>query len=131
MKIELDPCTLSHYQGVVIRTNQPELRTMNTMNPTTAAIRALDITAQDIIDHKNWTGLTLRELVEAGRISTFEGVLEFVKAPLDDAVDRAMTRILEVPNRKKPYLDYETEAYPLCVQVHSIRHEVVMLLGVS
>lgn len=91
---------------------------------------ALDTTAQDLCEYKNWTGLTLRELVEAGRLPDAESVHLFLKTPIDDAIDRAMTRILEVPNRKKPYLDWD-EARLLYAWGERMKREVVMLMGFS
>ena len=98
------------------------MKTDNTIFP--------DITAQDLCDYKNWTGLTLRELVEAGRITNIEAVLEFLRIPLDDTIEKTITRIVNSPGKEKPHLDYHTEAYPLCVWGQTIRHEVLMLLGV-
>jgi hypothetical protein len=47
--------------------------------------------AQSVLDHKNWTGLSLAELVDAGRISPSEHkvIWSFTTATLGDPADMA------------------------------------------
>jgi len=44
---------------------------------------------ETVLNHKNWTGLTLTELVEAGRVipSDTKTIWEFVKAALGEPKD--------------------------------------------
>jgi hypothetical protein len=51
----------------------------------------MSTTAQKTLDFKNWTGLTLAQLIEAGRVTCPQNILEFVNAanPPADIADIA------------------------------------------
>ena len=51
-----------------------------------------------VLNHKNWTGLTLTELVEAGRVipSDTKTIWEFVKAALGEPKDIEEYRAFKV-----------------------------------
>lgn len=91
-------------------------------------ISSIDLTAQDICNTRNWTGLKLHELVAHKRLNT-EDVLAWAEIHTNDALDRAATRIIDAPNRKKPYLDWDTEAKYLYDWAEQTHKEVLMLLG--
>ena len=46
----------------------------------------MSTTAQKTLDFKNWTGLTLAQLIEAGRVTCPQVILEFVNAANPPAV---------------------------------------------
>ena len=98
---------------------------MNTTRP--AVLAAIDTTAEDIANSKNWTGYTLRQLFEFGRVSDSD-IAEWTQLRTDEAIDRAYTRILEHPERKKPYLMMETECLPLYRWADAMQNEVLELL---
>jgi hypothetical protein len=52
---------------------------------------------QTVLNHKNWTGMTLTELVEAGRVipSDTKTVWEFVKAALGEPKDMEEFKVLK------------------------------------
>lgn len=101
---------------------------MNTMTTMNTIFSALDLTAQDICNSRNWTGLKLHELVAHKRLNA-DDVRDWVKLHTDEALDRAATRILDAYDRKKPYLDWYTEAKVLYDWADQICDEVLLLLG--
>ena len=54
----------------------------------------MSTTAQKTLDFKNWTGLTLAQLIEAGRVTCPQVILEFVNAanPPADITDLTTNR---------------------------------------
>jgi hypothetical protein len=54
----------------------------------------MSTTAQKTLDFKNWTGLTLAQLIEAGRVTCPQNILEFVNAanPPTDIADLTTNR---------------------------------------
>ena len=46
----------------------------------------MSTTSQKTLDFKNWTGLTLAQLIEAGRVTCPQVILEFVNAANPPAV---------------------------------------------
>ena len=98
------------------------------MNTTTNVLSAFDLDVEGVINHKNWTGLSLRELVAAGRISDVDAVLNFAQTPIDEALDRAVTRILEGTSRD--FLNWAKEARPLYDHVEHLKSMVLNSLGI-